>query len=294
MPCRPALAVLWSLLAWPPHGVEAAEVPVDVELVLAVDVSRSMDRDEQVLQRDGYVAALRDPEVLSAIRSGFVGRIALTYVEWGGRHEQRVVVPWRAIEIPADIEAFAAVLESSRAERRRYTSISGGLAFAAELFEANDFEGTRRVIDVSGDGPNNTGPPVTLLRDALVADGIVINGLPLMLSPYSSGVNNVLLDLESYYEDCVIGGPRQLSRPSRGHGRAQGRDPAQADPRNRQRRPRRAVTLCGGGRDRLLNRREDAAELDDGAVNASRALPFFASVNVEGWPRRRGPISSDK
>ena len=213
MPPRPVLAVLSSLLAWLPHGAGAAEVPVDVELVLAVDVSRSMDRDEQVLQRHGYIAALRDPEVLNAIRSGFVGRIALTYVEWGGRYEQRVVVSWRAIEGPADIEGFAATLEGSRAERRRYTSISGGLAYAAELFKANGFTGTRRVIDVSGDGPNNTGPPVTRLRDALVADGIVINGLPLMLRPYSSGVNNVLLDLEAYYEDCVIGGPGSFLVP---------------------------------------------------------------------------------
>ncbi len=159
----------------------AAELPVDLELVLAVDVSGSMDRDEQALQRRGYVEAFLHPEVAAAVRSGPYGRIAVTYVEWAGASAQVVTLPWTLVEDQTTAEDFAAGLAEAPPARFRGTSISGALAFAAPMFADNGYEGLRRVIDVSGDGPNNIGPPVAPVRDAVVAAGIVINGLPVQL-----------------------------------------------------------------------------------------------------------------
>ncbi len=190
------------------HGRAAAEpLPVDLELVLAVDVSWSMDYDEQALQRSGYVAALRDPLVIDAITGGGWGRIALTYVEWAGTSLQHTVVPWRLVDSETAAREFADSLEAAPIGRLRRTSISGALQHGAHLFDINAFGGLRRVIDISGDGANNQGPPVTVLRDRLVAEGIVINGLPVMIKTSNpSGYFNVP-DLDIYYEDCVIGGP---------------------------------------------------------------------------------------
>jgi len=184
----------------------AAGQDVDVELVLAVDVSSSMDASEQVLQRRGYVAAFRDPEVIAAITSGSIGRIAVTYVEWAGSH-QKVVVPWRIIQSQADARAFAAELASQPISRHELTSISGGLLFAADQFTESPASGLRRTIDISGDGANNTGPPVASTRDALVARGITINGLPIVIRPSLVGWPPGSFDLGLYYEYCVIGGP---------------------------------------------------------------------------------------
>ena len=139
----------------------AIAVPVDLELVLAVDISGSMDTDEQALQRRGYIEAFLHAEVAAAVRGGPYGRIAAAYVEWAGPGAQRVTVPWTLIETAADAEDFAAGLAEAPRARFRGTSISGALAFAAPLFENNGYEGLRRVIDVSGDGPNNAGAPVT-------------------------------------------------------------------------------------------------------------------------------------
>ena len=136
----------------------AAELPVDLELVLAVDVSGSMDREEQALQRRGYVEAFLHPEVAQAVRSGPYGRIAVTYVEWAGPTAQAVAVPWTLIEDAATAEDFAAGLAEAPPSRFRGTSISGALAFAAPMFEGNGYEGLRRVIDVSGDGPEQYRP----------------------------------------------------------------------------------------------------------------------------------------
>lgn len=199
-----ALLVLAALFAPSPA---AAQVDVDLELVLAVDISRSMDLDEQQLQRDGYVAALVHPEVVQAIQSGPSGRIAVTYVEWAGPFRQSVVVPWTLISGIVDAEAFATALAAAPLSRERGTSISEGLAFSAGLFPATGARGTRRAIDVSGDGPNNMGPAVAPTRDRIVAEGITINGLPIMLKPaFSYGPYNIP-NLDVYYEDCVIGGP---------------------------------------------------------------------------------------
>lgn len=187
-------------------AVPAAAETVDLELVLAVDVSGSMDFEELTLQRDGYVAAIAHPEVINAIRGGYRGRIALTYVEWAGPASQVVAVPWTAVHDAASARTFAAAVAAAPVARIRGTSISGVLAFAAGLFDGNGFEGTRRVIDVSGDGPNNMGDPVEPARDRVVARGIAVNGLPLLIRPslsaWSGGPG-----LDTYYRDCVIGGP---------------------------------------------------------------------------------------
>ena len=185
----------------------AAQVEVDLELVLAVDISRSMDLDEQQLQRDGYVAALRHPEVVQAIRSGAAGRIAVTYVEWAGPFHQAVLVPWTTIAGLADAEAFADALAAAPLTRERGTSISEGLAFSASLFPAPGVRSMRRAIDVSGDGPNNAGRGVAPTRDLIVAGGITINGLPIMLKPALAYGPYNIPNLDVYYEDCVIGGP---------------------------------------------------------------------------------------
>jgi hypothetical protein len=200
--------VIAAALAAP---VAADDTPVDLELVLAVDVSGSMDAGEQALQRVGYVEAFLHPEVLAAIAGGAYGRIAVTYVEWAGPRAQAVVIPWRAVDSVASAEAFAAALKAAPTSRIHGTSISGALAFASALFDGNGFVGARQAIDVSGDGPNNMGLPVVPVRDAVVARGVTINGLPLTLragsawsAPYG-GLPGGLLDV--YYEDCVIGGP---------------------------------------------------------------------------------------
>ena len=206
---RPIVLALLPLLT---AAAPAAALPVDLELVLAVDVSGSMDQGEQALQRRGYVEALVHPEVAAAIRSGPYGRIAATYVEWAGPGLQRVTVPWARLESAADAENFAAGLAEAPPARFRGTSISSALAYTARLFDANSFEGLRRVIDISGDGANNAGLPVTGARDAVVGAGIVINGLPIQIdislyrTPGSGG-------LATYYRDCVVGGPGAFVLP---------------------------------------------------------------------------------
>jgi hypothetical protein len=197
------LAFVFAAVALPVAAV--AQTEVDLELVLAVDVSPSMDIDELHVQRDGYVAAFRHPEVLTAIRSGPLGRIAVTYVEWSGPQSQTIVVPWTLIDSEETAQAFATRLSASRHARYRGTSISGGLLFAAATFDNSEFTSTRKVIDISGDGPNNRGVPVESVRSNVTASGITINGLPIVVKtafgPYS------ITNLDVYYEDCVIGGP---------------------------------------------------------------------------------------
>jgi hypothetical protein len=189
-------------------------VPVDVELVVAVDISYSMDYDELALQRDGYVQAFTSKAFLDALRKGAHGRIAVTYVEWAGTAEQSVVVPWRLIESPETADAFAQEIAKSPLRRAYRTSISGALMFSAALFKDSGFKGIRKVIDVSGDGTNNQGPLVEPTRDEVIAKGITINGLPIQLkTPLTSMID--LPDLEIYYEDCVIGGPAAFVIPVR-------------------------------------------------------------------------------
>ncbi len=211
---RPWVFVLGFLMSLP-LSVRAADepAPVDLELVLAVDVSLSMDEDEQRLQRDGYADAFRDPAVIEAIRSGPQGRIAVAYLEWAGYGETKLLIEWTLIDSPESAAAFAEVLEKKPYTRVRRTSISGGLQAAAKLF-GQGYRGARRTIDVSGDGANNEGPLVAPVRDEIVAKGVTINGLPLALkrSPWSPFD---MIDLDLYYEDCVIGGPGSFVIPVR-------------------------------------------------------------------------------
>jgi hypothetical protein len=184
----------------------AEDLPVDLELVLAVDVSGSMDQEEQRLQRAGYIDALTHEHVVNAILSGPYQRIALTYVEWAGSSAQSVAVPWRVIDGPPAAQSFAEELAEVPFARIRHTSISSALLFTSNLFAGNGFSADRQVIDVSGDGPNNAGPPILPVRDELADQGIVVNGLPIMLK--DSNLNTVTgFDLDVYYEDCVITGP---------------------------------------------------------------------------------------
>ena len=181
-------------------------IAVDVEVVLAVDVSYSMDPEEQALQREGYMAAITSREFLQALKQGGHSRIAMTYFEWAGMHHQQIIVPWRLIDGPEAADGFAADIGRARYTRASRTSISGALLFAAPLFDGSGYRGVRKVIDVSGDGVNNNGPLVTATRDEVLAKGITINGLPILLKrPNASTMDIDQLDV--YYEDCVIGGP---------------------------------------------------------------------------------------
>ena len=192
----------------------AAAANVDVELVIAVDVSYSMDPDEQALQREGYITGLTSPEFLNALHQGAHGKIAVTYFEWAGANDQRIVVPWRLIDGPAAAKAFADEIAAAPYRRAYRTSISGALHFAMPLFEGSGFSGLRRVIDVSGDGVNNQGDLVTIVRDQVLERGITINGLPILLKRPSAATMDIE-DLDIYYEDCVIGGPGAFVIPIR-------------------------------------------------------------------------------
>jgi hypothetical protein len=189
-------------------------VPVDVELVIAVDVSYSMDPDEQALQREGYILALTSKEFLQALRQGANGRIAVTYFEWAGQSDQKIVMPWRLIDGPEAADAVAAEIARAPYRRASRTSISGALRFAKPLFDDSGYKGLRRVIDVSGDGANNTGPLIVPTREDVMAAGITINGLPIMLKRPNAGSIDIE-NLDIYYEDCVIGGPGAFVVPIR-------------------------------------------------------------------------------
>lgn len=197
--------------AGPAHAQESGGWDsVDLELVIAVDVSRSMDEDEFRLQRSGYAEAIRHPDFVRAATSGGAGRIALTYAEWSGRLYQKIVVPWRLIDGREAAEGFAEALAAQPPAIGRGTSISAAIAFASTLFDENSYDAPRQVIDISGDGPNNYGPPVTEARDQAVSDGIVVNGLPILIRP-----SPTVSDIVSYYADCVIGGPGSFVLPVR-------------------------------------------------------------------------------
>ncbi len=189
-----------------PSGGSAEERKVDLELVLAADISGSMDLQEAALQRQGFVEALRHPDVIQAIRRGRLGRIAVTYMEWAGEHHQSTLVDWAEIGDAASPAAFADAVSKPPVKTELWTSISSIIAVAARRFEGNGFRGARRIIDISGDGPNNKGAYVVHARDRALMVGITINGLPIVndrLGPYGFPP---LPNLDLYYEDCVIGG----------------------------------------------------------------------------------------
>jgi hypothetical protein len=204
--CMLALAAFLSL---PPAVAFAAE-EVDLLLVLASDVSRSVDHPKFLLQREGYAAAISDPHVLDAIKSGPHQRIALCFVEWSGFGAQKLVIDWTVVDGPDPARKFGdQLLELPRSFADR-TSISGGIEFAAAQLERAPFAGARRTIDVSGDGTNNAGRDVTLARDEVIGKGIVINGLVILSDrpvPWNAEHTNPPGGLEKYYQDNVVGGP---------------------------------------------------------------------------------------
>lgn len=202
------LAILMSLSASAPVLAQAGSSEVDVKLVLAVDTSRSMDFEEMGIQREGYVEALKHKEFIDAVKGGLTGRIAISYFEWAGYVVPDSVLDWHVIENEQDAIDFANKLEQRPINTQRRTSISTAIVQGATMIASSPYSGLRQVIDVSGDGTNNSGSPVAPTRDKAVAAGIVINGLALILRP--SGAPG---GLDNYYGDCVIGGPGAFVLP---------------------------------------------------------------------------------
>jgi len=199
-------ALVGSLAAMATATVAKADTPVDLQLVLAVDVSRSIDEVEAELQRRGYIEALTNDRVIDAILSGEHRRIALCYTEWAGTHYQIVVINWSVIDSAAGARRFAEKLAEAPRESQSWTAVGAALAHAGQRFESSGFTSKRRVIDISGDGRTNDGPPAEIVRDRLVSQGIVINGLPVMMNRTNFG-RPPDLTLDRYYEENVIGGP---------------------------------------------------------------------------------------
>ena len=200
------LAFVSTLFAASPARTE----PVDLLLVLAADVSRSVDSQKFQLQREGYAAALADPRVIYAIQSGRRGRIGVLFLEWSGFGNQKVVIDWTVVDGSKAAQAFGdRLLESPRSFADR-TSISGGIDAAVAQLARAPFEGQRRTIDVSGDGTNNAGRDVGLARDEALALGISITGLVILSEtplPWNPEHTNPPGGLTKYYRDNVIGGP---------------------------------------------------------------------------------------
>ena len=209
--CALGLPLLWT-------AAQAQDMPVDLELVLAVDVSESIDASEARLQREGYVAALSNPEVMEAIASGSLRRIALTYFEWGEATHQRTLVEWTLIENRESLRQVAQMLAEASYAPARWTSISGAIDFGVRRIESNSFAGSRRAIDISGDGSNNHGRDVVQARDEAVAKGITINGLPIVGERLSKYGWPRSADVDFYYEHTVIGGPGAFIVPAEGLG----------------------------------------------------------------------------
>jgi Protein of unknown function (DUF1194) len=190
----------------------AQQQKVDVALVLAVDISYSMDLDEQRFQREGYYDALLSPDIQAAISKGLHGRIAVSYVEWAGTRDIHIVSDWKIIDSAASAITFVDHLKANPPKRARRTSISGGIDKSLEMLEKLPYFAERMVIDVSGDGANNDGRPVEQLRDSAVRRGITINGLPVMVKAPQLGWADIE-ELDLYYIDCVIGGPGAFMIP---------------------------------------------------------------------------------
>ncbi len=200
------LALLFAVLAFAPARADSPEA-VDLELILAIDVSGSVDEEEAALQRRGYLAALVHPLVLQAISGGEKRKIGITYMEWAGYHYQRVVVDWAVISDKASAERFISRIAEVPISTERWTSISGAIEFAMKRFDASPYRGARRVIDISGDGRNNNGRDLSEVRREALERGIVINGLPIVNDRPTRWGTPPERDLDLYYRDHVIGGP---------------------------------------------------------------------------------------
>jgi hypothetical protein len=208
-----------ALVLRAPADAQAQGLPVDLELILAVDVSGSVDEVEAQLQREGYIAALTSERVLDAIRSGENRRIGVAYVEWAGAQYQRTIVDWTIIEDAASARAVADRIAASPYVAIRWTSISAAIDYSMAVFQTSPFESTRRVIDISGDGKNNNGGDVVSARDRAVAAGVTINGLPILndrAGGWSGGGRGFPSDpdLDVYYQNFVIGGPGAFMVPA--------------------------------------------------------------------------------
>jgi len=203
--------VLAGLATTPSSAIEQ----VDLELVITTDVSYSVDDMEARMQREGAVTAFRSREVVEAIKSGSLGKIAVTYIDFSNANASRVVVDWQVVHDQATAEAFADAIAIARKTDGVQTSIASGIELAARLIEDNEFEGMKKVIDVSGDGPNNEGRRVDHVRDEVLAKGIIINGLPIVTEADKFDVY-YLPDLDKYYAGCVIGGPGSFIQVANG------------------------------------------------------------------------------
>ncbi len=207
-------ALVFALAAGAGRQAGAADAPteVDAAVVLAADVSRSIDDGEFALQRRGYAEAIQSKRLLDAISTGPHGAIALAYVEWAGEGEQKIVVDWAVVRNAADARAFAAALSGAPRSFVGRTAIGSAINFAFALFSEVKFAAERRVIDVSGDGTNNQGSPVTAARDTAVGAGAIINGLTIFnrraaaMGGYLALHTNPPGGLAQYYRDNVIGG----------------------------------------------------------------------------------------
>jgi hypothetical protein len=216
------IGILFATIGTASAAEAAGAIPVDAEIVIAIDVSHSMDREERALQRDGFSLAFRDPEIIEAIHAGPHARIAVSVMEWAGNDNQRVVVPWTLVQDAASAEDL-----SNRIARHipgrlpRGTALGSALLRAAEQFEANGFDGSRRIINISGDGVSNRGPDPAAIRDRLVRQGIAINGLPLVFRGLMHGVIDAPETAEEvdpaflidYFRENVIGGPGAFIEP---------------------------------------------------------------------------------
>ena len=203
--CMLAIAAMVLAVA----SARAAE-PVDLLLALAMDVSRSMEHPKFVLQRQGYAAAVTDPQVLKAIRSGPHQKIALCFIDWSGGAEQRLIIDWNVIDSSESAQRFGDLILAAPRSFNDRTSIGGGIAFAAAQIARAPYESDRQTIDVSGDGTNNAGRDVQLARDQAVAKGINVNGIPILTDIRESRTpehTNPPGGLEKSYRDNVIGGP---------------------------------------------------------------------------------------
>ncbi|MBO6519684.1 MAG: DUF1194 domain-containing protein [Rhodospirillales bacterium] len=231
----------------------AQEGLVDLELVIAVDISGSVDDDEAYLQRQGYIKAFRDPKVVEAITRGPLGAIAVTYFEYAGSHHQMTLVDWTFINSQQTANEFADALAFEPILVNVWTSISGAILAGVDNFSRSPFKGKRRVVDISGDGANNDGPPVNLMRDRALKTGITINGLPIVNDKPSRYGRRQIPNLDYYYIDCVIGGPGAFIIVANGfedYARAVRRklilEIAGAEPANQPRRPQTGIVPAYG------------------------------------------------
>lgn len=207
---RSGIVFCVTFLALTTHMLAAsnvyAETEVDLELILAVDISGSVDEEEAELLRKGHIAALRDPKVIRAIRGGFLGKIAVTYKEWAGYGHIETIVGWRIIKDKKSAEAFAAKLALAPYDTASRTAISDMIMASIPAFRDNGIAGSRRVLDLAGDGANNYGLPVIKARNRAVRQGIVINGIPILSHHYDGFKYTTAQYLDTYFQKCVIGG----------------------------------------------------------------------------------------